>query len=128
VPTAPVNPVQSSPGGSRPALLPRLRAPLVALLTSAALGLFFSLPYFAVEHLPGALAEVEVLGGSVVHPGRVVGDLQGLGGQPVRVGGLHGSSRSRHEGLCPSAKIPVRAPRMLARSSRPVAAASLTAA
>jgi predicted enzyme related to lactoylglutathione lyase len=29
----------------------------------------FSLPYFAVDDLPGALAEVEALGGSVVHPG-----------------------------------------------------------
>ncbi len=29
----------------------------------------FSLPYFAVDDLPRALAEVEALGGSVVHPG-----------------------------------------------------------
>ncbi|HEU0316451.1 MAG TPA: VOC family protein [Solirubrobacteraceae bacterium] len=29
----------------------------------------FSLPYFAVEDLPGALARVAELGGSVVHPG-----------------------------------------------------------
>jgi predicted enzyme related to lactoylglutathione lyase len=30
----------------------------------------FSLPYFAVEDLPAALARVGELGGSVVHPGR----------------------------------------------------------
>lgn len=29
----------------------------------------FSLPYFAVDDLPGALRQVEELGGSVVHPG-----------------------------------------------------------
>ena len=29
----------------------------------------FFLPYFAVDELPRALAEVEALGGSVVHPG-----------------------------------------------------------
>ena len=29
----------------------------------------FSLPYFAVDDLPQALAQVEALGGSVVHPG-----------------------------------------------------------
>jgi predicted enzyme related to lactoylglutathione lyase len=29
----------------------------------------FSLPYFEVDDLPGALAEVGSLGGSVVHPG-----------------------------------------------------------
>jgi predicted enzyme related to lactoylglutathione lyase len=29
----------------------------------------FSLPYFAVDDLPGALRRVEELGGSVVHPG-----------------------------------------------------------
>lgn len=29
----------------------------------------FSLPYFEVEDLPAALAEVEALGGSLVHPG-----------------------------------------------------------
>jgi predicted enzyme related to lactoylglutathione lyase len=29
----------------------------------------FSLPYFAVDDLPGALQRVEALGGSVVHPG-----------------------------------------------------------
>jgi predicted enzyme related to lactoylglutathione lyase len=29
----------------------------------------FSLPYFAVDDMPGALETVEVLGGSVVHPG-----------------------------------------------------------
>jgi predicted enzyme related to lactoylglutathione lyase len=29
----------------------------------------FSLPYFAVEDLPEALAQVEALGGSIVHPG-----------------------------------------------------------
>jgi predicted enzyme related to lactoylglutathione lyase len=29
----------------------------------------FSLPYFAVDDLPRALAEVEALGGGVVHPG-----------------------------------------------------------
>jgi predicted enzyme related to lactoylglutathione lyase len=29
----------------------------------------FSLPYFAVEDLPGALHRVRELGGSVVHPG-----------------------------------------------------------
>jgi len=29
----------------------------------------FSLPYFAVSDLPGALERVEALGGSVVHPG-----------------------------------------------------------
>jgi predicted enzyme related to lactoylglutathione lyase len=29
----------------------------------------FSLPYFAEKDLPGALAEVRALGGSVVHPG-----------------------------------------------------------
>ena len=29
----------------------------------------FSLPYFEVEDLPGALARVKALGGSVVHPG-----------------------------------------------------------
>jgi predicted enzyme related to lactoylglutathione lyase len=29
----------------------------------------FSLPYFAVDDLPGALQQVEALGGSVVHPG-----------------------------------------------------------
>jgi predicted enzyme related to lactoylglutathione lyase len=29
----------------------------------------FSLPYFAVDDLAGALEQVEALGGSVVHPG-----------------------------------------------------------
>ena len=29
----------------------------------------FSLPYFAVEDLPRALAQIEELGGTVVHPG-----------------------------------------------------------
>jgi predicted enzyme related to lactoylglutathione lyase len=29
----------------------------------------FSLPYFAVSDLPKALAQVEALGGSVIHPG-----------------------------------------------------------
>jgi predicted enzyme related to lactoylglutathione lyase len=29
----------------------------------------FSLPYFAVDDLPGTLERVEKLGGSVVHPG-----------------------------------------------------------
>jgi predicted enzyme related to lactoylglutathione lyase len=29
----------------------------------------FSLPYFVVEDLPGALRQVEELGGGVVHPG-----------------------------------------------------------
>jgi|SRR5271165_4089269 len=29
----------------------------------------FSLPYFEVEDMPGALAQVRSLGGSVVHPG-----------------------------------------------------------
>lgn len=29
----------------------------------------FSLPYFAVDDLPGALRRVEQLGGSIVHPG-----------------------------------------------------------
>jgi predicted enzyme related to lactoylglutathione lyase len=29
----------------------------------------FSLPYFAVADLPGALERVEALGGSIVHPG-----------------------------------------------------------
>jgi predicted enzyme related to lactoylglutathione lyase len=29
----------------------------------------FSLPYFEVEDLPGALAKVEALGGTLIHPG-----------------------------------------------------------
>jgi predicted enzyme related to lactoylglutathione lyase len=29
----------------------------------------FSLPYFEVDDLPGALAQVQTLGGSVIHPG-----------------------------------------------------------
>jgi predicted enzyme related to lactoylglutathione lyase len=31
----------------------------------------FSLPYFEVDDLRGALAQVEALGGSVIHPGEV---------------------------------------------------------
>jgi predicted enzyme related to lactoylglutathione lyase len=31
----------------------------------------FSLPYFEVDDLPAALAQVQALGGSVVHPGEV---------------------------------------------------------
>jgi predicted enzyme related to lactoylglutathione lyase len=31
----------------------------------------FSLPYFEVDDLPGALARVQELGGSVVHPGEI---------------------------------------------------------
>ncbi|HZL49280.1 MAG TPA: VOC family protein [Solirubrobacteraceae bacterium] len=31
----------------------------------------FSLPYFEVGDLPGALAQVQSLGGSVIHPGEI---------------------------------------------------------
>jgi predicted enzyme related to lactoylglutathione lyase len=31
----------------------------------------FSLPYFEVDDLPAALAQVQALGGSVVHPGEI---------------------------------------------------------
>jgi predicted enzyme related to lactoylglutathione lyase len=46
----------------------------------------FSLPYFGVDDLPKALERVEALGGSVIHPRRAVGHLQGLRGKPVRAG------------------------------------------
>ena len=46
----------------------------------------FSLPYFEVDDIAGAIDRVKALGGTVVHPGRAVGDLQGLRGKPVRVG------------------------------------------
>lgn len=31
----------------------------------------FSLPYFEVDDMPGALAQVESLGGCVIHPGEI---------------------------------------------------------
>jgi predicted enzyme related to lactoylglutathione lyase len=31
----------------------------------------FSLPYFEVDHMASALAQVQALGGSVIHPGEV---------------------------------------------------------
>jgi predicted enzyme related to lactoylglutathione lyase len=31
----------------------------------------FSLPYFEVDDLPAALAQVQTLGGSVIHPGEI---------------------------------------------------------
>ena len=46
----------------------------------------FSLPYFAVADLAEAVRRVEELEGSIVHPRRPLGDLQGLRGQPVRAG------------------------------------------
>ena len=46
----------------------------------------FSLPYFAVDDLDVALERIKTLGGTVVTPGQPLGDLQGLGGKPVRTG------------------------------------------
>jgi predicted enzyme related to lactoylglutathione lyase len=48
-----------SPGGPAVGVHERGRGP----------GDSFSLPYFEVDDLPGALAQVATLGGSVVHPG-----------------------------------------------------------
>ena len=46
----------------------------------------FSLPYFAVSDIAGALQAVAALGGSVIQSRRAVGDLQGLRRQPLRAG------------------------------------------
>jgi predicted enzyme related to lactoylglutathione lyase len=42
----------------------------------------FSLPYFAVSDLAGALERVEALGGSVVHPGEVSAICKDSEGSP----------------------------------------------
>jgi hypothetical protein len=46
----------------------------------------FSLPYFSVRDIAEALENVQTLGGSIVHPGGALGSLQGLRGNPLRVG------------------------------------------
>ena len=42
----------------------------------------FSLPYFAVSDVAGALARVEALGGSVIHPGEVWAICRDTEGSP----------------------------------------------
>ena len=51
----------------------------------------FSLPYFEVEDLPAALAQVETLGGSVIHPGDAWAVCRDSEGSPF---GLAAASRS----------------------------------
>ncbi len=56
----------------------------------------FSLPYFAVDDLPRALAEVKALGGSVVHPGESCEIGKDSEGSPS---GLQPLSSERREGV-----------------------------
>jgi hypothetical protein len=56
----------------------------------------FSLPYFAVDDLPRALAEVKALGGSVVHPGASCEIGKDSEGSPS---GLQPLSSERREGV-----------------------------
>lgn len=54
----------------------------------------FSLPYFAVADMEGALAQVEELGGTVVHPGSdwaICKDSEGSPFALARQGRAHGS-------------------------------------
>jgi predicted enzyme related to lactoylglutathione lyase len=54
----------------------------------------FSLPYFAVKDLPGALEQVVELGGSVVHPGDRWAVCRDSEGTPFGLAGLAGLSKS----------------------------------
>jgi len=47
----------------------------------------FSLPYFAVDDLPGAVARVTELGGSVVHPGERWAICRDSEGNPFALSG-----------------------------------------
>jgi predicted enzyme related to lactoylglutathione lyase len=42
----------------------------------------FSLPYFTVDDLPGALGRVEALGGTVIHPGETFAVCKDSEGSP----------------------------------------------
>ena len=51
----------------------------------------FALPYFAVDDLPAALARVESLGGSVVHPGESWAVCKDSEGSPFGLAALRGA-------------------------------------
>ena len=81
----------------------------------------FSLPYFAVDDIDGALARVTELGGTVRPPRRQVGDLQGLRGESVRSGAAERPvDRPRRRVLSSFADIPDEIRRRVAGGERVV--------
>jgi predicted enzyme related to lactoylglutathione lyase len=53
-----------------------------------------SLPYFEVDDLPGALARVQSLGGSVIHPGEIWSICKDSEGSPF---GLSARTQAPHD-------------------------------